>query len=97
MSRKEQQRAVILTGVIEGRLTASEGAELMCLSERHLRRLRGAFVWHGPAHSRSAGVSYERACQTGGFLQHLLAVSSDMSIVDNGVRWLRHGAAYPVR
>jgi transposase len=48
MSRKEQQRAVILTGVIEGRLTASEAAELMGLSERHVRRLRRGLVRDGP-------------------------------------------------
>ena len=49
MSGKEQQRAVILTGAMEGRLTAPEAAELMSLSERHLRRLRCAFVRDGPA------------------------------------------------
>lgn len=49
MNRREQQRAVTLTGAIEGRLTTSEAAELMGLSERHLRRLRRAFVREGPA------------------------------------------------
>lgn len=49
MNGKEQKRAMILTGVIEGRLIASEAAELMGLSERHLRRLRRAFVRDGPA------------------------------------------------
>ncbi len=49
MSGKEQQRAVILTGAIEGRLAAGEAAELMGLSERHVRRLRRAFVRDGPA------------------------------------------------
>jgi len=49
MNGKEQQRAVILTGAIEGRLTAGEAAELMGLSERHVRRLRHAFVRDGPA------------------------------------------------
>ncbi len=48
MNGKEQQRAVILTGAIEGRLTAGEAAELMGLSERHVRRLRHAFVRDAP-------------------------------------------------
>jgi len=49
MNGKEQRRAVILTGVIEGRLTAGEAAELMTLSERQERRLRHAFMRDGPA------------------------------------------------
>jgi len=49
MNGKEQRRAVILTGTIEGRLAAGEAAELMGLSQRHVRRLRRAFVRDGPA------------------------------------------------
>ncbi len=48
MNGKEQQRAMILTGVIEGRLTAGEAAELMSLSQRQERRLRHAFLRDGP-------------------------------------------------
>src|SRR3989304_3863385 len=40
---------MILTGVIEGRLTAGEAAELMSLSQRQERRLRHAFLRDGPA------------------------------------------------
>lgn len=49
MNGKEQRRAMILTAVVEGRLSAPEGAELMGLSARHERRLRHAFVRGGPA------------------------------------------------
>ena len=49
MSGKEQQRAMILTAVVEGRLTAGEAAELMRLSQRQERRLRYAFLHDGPA------------------------------------------------
>ena len=49
MNGKEQRRAMILTAVIEGRLTAGEGAELMSLSGRHERRLRHGFRRDGPA------------------------------------------------
>src|ERR1700730_10324347 len=49
MNGKEQKRAMILTGVVEGRLTAGEAAELMSLSGRQERRLRQAFVRDGPA------------------------------------------------
>lgn len=49
MNGKEQRRAVILTGVIEGRVTAGEAAELMGLSVRQERRLRHAFMRDGPA------------------------------------------------
>src|SRR5947209_20122172 len=49
MNGKEQKRAMILTGVVEGRLTAGEAAELMSLSCRQERRLRHAFVRDGPA------------------------------------------------
>ena len=49
MNGKEQRRAMILTAVIEGRLTAGEAAELMGLSQRHERRLRRAFLRNGPA------------------------------------------------
>ena len=49
MNGKEQRRAMILTAVIEGRLTAGEAAELMSLSGRQERRLRHAFLGDGPA------------------------------------------------
>lgn len=49
MNGKEQRRAMILTAVIEGRLTAGEAAELMSLSGRHERRLRHRFRRDGPA------------------------------------------------
>ena len=49
MNGKEQRRAMILTAVVEGRLTASEAAELMRLCGRQERRLRQAFLRHGPA------------------------------------------------
>src|SRR5712692_1731838 len=49
MNGKEQRRAMILTAVAEGRLTAGEAAELMSLSGRQARRLRRAFLCDGPA------------------------------------------------
>lgn len=49
MNRKEQQRAMILTAAVEGRLTAREAAELMSLCQRQERRLRHAFLRDGPA------------------------------------------------
>lgn len=49
MNGKEQRRTMILTAVIEGRLTAGEAAELMSLSQRQERRLRHAFLRDGPA------------------------------------------------
>jgi hypothetical protein len=49
MNGKEQRRAMILTAVLEGRLTAGEAAELMNLSGRHERRLRHGFRRDGPA------------------------------------------------
>src|SRR3990170_4241746 len=49
MNGKEQRRAMILTGVIEGRLTPAQAVGLMSLSERQERRLRRAFIEDGPA------------------------------------------------
>jgi len=49
MNGKEQRRAMVLTAVIEGRLTAEEAAELMRLSQRQERRLRHSFLQEGPA------------------------------------------------
>jgi len=49
MNRKEQLRAMVLTAVIERRMTAGEAAELMSLSGRQERRLRQAFVRDGSA------------------------------------------------
>ncbi len=48
MNGKEQRRAMILTAVVEGRLTAPEAAELVSLSGRQERRLRHAFLRDGP-------------------------------------------------
>src|SRR5687767_11347724 len=49
MNGKEQRRAMILTAVIEGSVSAAQAAELMDLSERQERRLRQAFLKEGPA------------------------------------------------
>jgi len=49
MNGKEQRRAMVLTAVVEGRLTAGEAAELMSLSPRQERRLRHSFLRDGPA------------------------------------------------
>jgi len=49
MNGKEQRRAMILTAVVEGRLSAPEAAGLMGVSGRHERRLRHAFMRDGPA------------------------------------------------
>jgi len=49
MNGKEQRRAMVLTAVVEGRLTAGEAAELMSLSPRQERRLRHSFLRNGPA------------------------------------------------
>lgn len=49
MNSKEQRRAMILTAVIDGRVSAAEAAELMGVSERHERRLRRDFLDKGPA------------------------------------------------
>src|SRR2546425_1620100 len=70
MNGKEQRRAMILTAVVEGRLTAGEAAGLMSLSQRQERRLRHSFLCNGPAalvhgnrgrppvHSLDPGVRY---------------------------------------
>src|SRR3972149_7622445 len=77
MNGKEQQRAMVLTAVVEGRLTAGEAAELMRLCQRQERRLRHAFLRDGPAalvhgnrgprpaHTLDAGVR-ERVAALGG-------------------------------
>src|SRR2546428_11817042 len=49
MNGKEQRRAMILTAVVEGRLTAGEAAGLLSLSQRQERRLRHSFLCNGPA------------------------------------------------
>src|SRR5687767_2526319 len=49
MNGKEQRRAMILTAVIEGSVSAAQAAELIGLSERQERRLRRAFLQDGPA------------------------------------------------
>ena len=49
MNGREQWRGMILTAVIEGRVSAAQAAELMGLSERQERRLRRALLKDGPA------------------------------------------------
>ncbi len=48
MKPKEQQRALVLAGVLDGRYTAEEAAQVLELSPRQIRRLRRAFVRDGP-------------------------------------------------
>jgi transposase len=49
MTPKEQQRALILAGVLEGRYAMEEATQLLALSDRQLRRLRQAWLRDGPA------------------------------------------------
>ena len=48
MKPKEQQRALVLAGVLEGRYTGSEAARVLELSPRQIRRLKQALVRDGP-------------------------------------------------
>jgi len=49
LNSREQNRAVALTAMLEGRLTAPEAAELLRISVRHCRRLLAGFRRDGPA------------------------------------------------
>lgn len=49
MNSREQNRAIALAAVLEGRLTAGDAAELLGLSVRHCLRLLAAFRRDGPA------------------------------------------------
>ncbi len=49
LNNQEQRRAIALTAVLEGRLTAHRAAPLLGISLRHFRRLLAAFRKHGPA------------------------------------------------
>jgi transposase len=49
LTQEEQRRAVVLTAIGEGRMTAAEGAHLLGLSLRHGRRLLARFRRDGPA------------------------------------------------
>lgn len=48
MTAKEQQRAVVLAGVLDGRYSSEEAGRLLALSTRQVRRLRQAFLRDGP-------------------------------------------------
>ncbi len=49
LSVREQRRAVVLNQVLAGTLTSEQGAALLGVSERQLRRLRNADVSQGPS------------------------------------------------
>ena len=49
MNGKEQTRAKVITMVIEGRCSAGEAAEMLQLSDRHVKRLKKALREEGPA------------------------------------------------
>jgi len=49
MTPKEQQRALVLAGMLDGRYTHDEATEVLGLSPRQVRRLARAFVRDGPA------------------------------------------------
>lgn len=49
MTAKEQQRAWVLTKILQSELSTAEGAERLGLSERHLWRLRVAYEQRGSA------------------------------------------------
>lgn len=49
MTAKEQQRALVLAGVLDGRYSSEEATRLLALSARQVRRLRQAFVRDGPS------------------------------------------------
>lgn len=48
MKPKEQQRALVLAGMLDGRYTAEEAARVLELSPRQVRRLKRAYVRDGP-------------------------------------------------
>jgi hypothetical protein len=49
MTAREQRRVRVLTRILRGELTMAEGSAELGLSERHLWRLRAAFLGAGPA------------------------------------------------
>ena len=49
MTRKEQQRAMILNQVQRGRVLIQEAARVLALSVRHVKRLLVAYRAHGQA------------------------------------------------
>jgi len=49
MTRKEQQRAMVLNQVQQRRLLVSQAAEVLALSTRHTKRLLAAYRRRGPA------------------------------------------------
>ena len=49
MTQREQQRALALSRVVAGEWSQQEAATSLGLSERHVRRLVGAYREHGPA------------------------------------------------
>lgn len=49
MTPKEQQRALVLAGVLDGRYSQGEARSVLGLSSRQVRRLARAFVRDGPA------------------------------------------------
>jgi len=49
LNGKEQKRAMVLTTVIEGGVTARQAGEVLGLSMRHVRRLKAAYRREGPA------------------------------------------------
>ena len=49
LTRREQNRAIALTAVLEGRLTAAQAATLLRISLRHCRRLLAVLRRDGPA------------------------------------------------
>jgi transposase len=48
MKPREQQRALVLAGVLDGRYPPEEAASVLKLSLRQLRRIKRAFVRDGP-------------------------------------------------
>ena len=49
LTQREQQRLQVLNQVLAGRWSAQQAAEVLGLSERHLRRLRRAYATNGAA------------------------------------------------
>jgi len=49
LSKKEQTRSMVLNGINMGRLTAKEGAQVLALSLRHVRRILAAYRKEGAA------------------------------------------------
>lgn len=49
MTQKEQQRVLVLAGVLDGRYTREEAAQILLLSRRQVRRLQQALLRDGPS------------------------------------------------